>query len=64
MPQEDVHSRNSCNSLEFLAPSSDITTPTAQVADWKMYVPFRCYSRILQSPNKLPMKVNVKLSLY
>lgn len=45
-------------------PLSGITTPTAQLADWKMYVHLRCYSRIIQSHDKLPMKVNLNLSQY
>lgn len=61
--QEDVHSRNSSNSLIFLAPLSDITTPTAQLADWELYVHLCCYTGITQLHNKLPMEVNLKLSL-
>lgn len=64
MPQEDVHSRNSSNSLIFLVPLSDITTLSGQLADWKMYVHLCCYSRIIQSHNKLLMKVDLKMSLY
>lgn len=64
MPREDVHSRNSSNSSIFLVPLSDITTLSGQLADWKMYVHLRCYSRIIQLHNKLPMKVDLKMSLY
>lgn len=66
MPQDNVHSRSSSNSLIFLVPLSDIIAPLAQLADWKMYVDvhLHCYSRIIQSHDKPLMKANLKVRLY